>query len=275
MSNPFRLHYLALSAVAALSPSAFAQTGPAPTQGSGPSSQTPVPDGFPIATDRPSFSDNSSLVPMGRYQIETGGTYFRVGRSDFGQGPEFLLRVPLTDRFEIRLVNVNYTVFEGGHGSAFQDPGVGFKYRLSRADRRPTGEPEVTFVGLLQVPVGGGSLRADTVQPTAKIAAYLPLTATDGIGGNVLVSFYAPNDARFTQYAASLYEAHTFSSRLASFVEVYGLTPLGPNGGKGAFADAGFTYLLNKRTQIDIRYGSGLNQGRDGQFAGAGIAYRF
>ncbi len=251
----------------ALVASAAAQTSPAPSPAS--------PSGFPIATDRPSFSDASSLVPMGRWQVETGGTDFKIGSLKYGQLPELLVRVPLSDRFELRLVNVNYSVFEGGHGSGFQDPGVGFKLRLSRANRKAAGEPELALVGLLQAPAGGPGLRADTLQPTVKLAAYLPVSATDGFGGNLVVASYTPQDAHFVQYAASVYWAHTFNPRLASFVETYGLTPLSRGTNGGAFADAGFTYLLDKATQIDVRYGSGFAQNRDGQFFGAGIAFRF
>lgn len=258
---------LAHLASSVLAVGAFAQTNPAPAQ--------PPADTFPtISTDRPSFSDASSLVPLGHPQIEIGGTYFKVGGTKFGQGPELLFRYALSDRFELRLVNVNYSVFEGGGDGGFQDPGVGFKLRLLKPTRA-TGQPEVTFVGLLQVPLGGGAERAQGVQPTGKIAAYLPLSATDGIGGNLVVSYFTPDDAHFTQYAASLYEAHTFNAKLASFVEVYGLTPLSHDGHRAAFADAGFTYLLNKRTQVDLRYGTGFDQGRDGQYVGAGFAYRF
>ncbi len=228
-------------------------------------------DGFPIATDRPSFSDAASLVPMGRWQIEMGGTYYHVGGAGFGTFPELLLRVPLNDRWEVRAVNLNYTAFEGGSGSGFQDPGVGFKVLLTG----PRSEAQVTLVGLLQVPAGARGLRGDRVQPTAKIAWYLPTGATDGIGGNLVVGDYSPADLRFAQYAASVCWAHTFSPRLASFAEVYGLAPVAYGGDNGAFADAGFTYLLNRATQVDLRYGSGFAQDRDGWFVGAGVAFRF
>lgn len=264
-------HILTTLAFSTLAVSVLAQATPAPAQ----APATPPADTFPtISTDRPSFSDASALVPLGHPQIEIGGTYFKVGGANFGQGPEFLFRYALSDRFELRIVNVNYSIFEGGAGSGFQDPGVGFKLRLLRPTRA-TGQPEVTFVGLLQVPLGGGAERAQGVQPTGKIAVSLPLTAADSIGGNVLATYYTPDDAHFTQYAASFYESHIFNAKLASFIEVYGLTPLSPDGHSAAYADAGFTYVLNKRTQVDIRYGTGFNQSRDGQYVGAGIAYRF
>lgn len=234
-----------------------------------------APHGYPIATDRPSFSDASSLVPMGRWQIELGRTAFRTAGRDSGQFPELLVRMPMSDCFELRLVNVNYSIFEDRSANGFQDPGVGFKLRLSRANRKPVGEPELALVGLLQAPLGGRGLRADTWQPTLKLAAYVPVGASDGFGGNLVASYLTPEDAHFSQFAASVYWAHTFSPRLASFTEVYGLSALARNTDGGLFADAGFTYLLNERTQIDIRYGSGFDQGRDGQYVGAGIAFRF
>lgn len=231
--------------------------------------------GFPISTDRSSFSDAATLVPVGRWQIEMGGTYFKVGKLDFGQLPELELRYPLNDRFELRLLNFDYTIFEGGHFSQFQDPAISVKIRLSKLNRKPVGEPDIALIANVGVPAGGPGLRADAIQPAIKLAAFYPFTATDGIGGVVSISDYEPKDAPFTQYAAGIYWSHTFNSRLSSFLETYGYTPLANDGGKAALADGGFLYLLNKATQVDIRYGSGFNQGRDGQQFGIGIAFRF
>jgi len=248
---------------------AHAQTAPpaqAPAQ---------IPDGFPIVTDRPSFSDGSGLIPPGRWQIEVGGTYTRVAGTNAGQLPELLVRYPLSDRFELRLVNVDYSLFDHGQGNGWQDPGVGFKVRLSRLKHNPYWEPQIALVGLLTAPVGSPGLHAQNVQPTVKLAVDLPIGALDDLGANVYASSLAPQGGRFTQYSLSLYWQHTLSSKLSAYVETYGLSAEVPGGNGAAFADIGFQYLLNKATQVDIRYGSGFNQGRDGYYVGAGIAYRF
>lgn len=63
--------------------------------------------GKPIETDRPDFTEASSVVPAGRIQLESGYTFFLDNndgtRSMQHTFPEWLLRVGLTDRLELRL----------------------------------------------------------------------------------------------------------------------------------------------------------------------------
>jgi len=232
-------------------------------------------DGFPIATERPNFSDTSFLVPLGHWQIETGATYFRVNGTNSGEFPELMVRYPLSDRLELRLINVDYAAFDGGHGNGWQDPAIGFKYRLTRDKRKPLWDPQVSFVGLLELPYGSRLLRAPVYEPTVKLAADLPVGAADNLGGNILVSWLDSDQGHLTRYGFGAYWNHTLSSKLTSFVEVYGLNKEVPGGNGATFFDVGFQYLLNKATQVDIRYGAGTNQQQDGWFVGAGIAYRF
>lgn len=63
--------------------------------------------GKPIETDRPDFTEASSLVPAGRIQLESGYTFFLDNnnglRSIAHSFPEWLLRVGLSEYFELRL----------------------------------------------------------------------------------------------------------------------------------------------------------------------------
>ena len=237
----------------------------------------PASSGFPIATDRPSFSDASSLVPVGHPQLEIGLTYTSLSGSHVLTVGEGLFRYAVADRFELRLSNGTYqSVTQGGTVSGLVDPSIGFKYRF--VDGVYTGRnrrPEVTLVAQTTLPGGATVFRVNRSQPTGILAWSYALDSATTVGGNLVASDLGPTGARFTQYAASLYASRTLTSTTSVFWEVYGLAPevaAGPNAG---FTDAGVEYLLNQRTQLDFRIGTGFNSSRDGVWIGAGISYRF
>lgn len=232
---------------------------------------------FPISTDRPSFSDASSLVPVGHPQLETGFTYTFFKGSHVLTIGEGLFRYAVADRFELRLSNGTFqSVTQGGTVSGFVDPSIGFKYRF--VDGVYTGRnrrPELTLVAQTTLPGGATVFRVNRSQPTGIVAWSYAVDSATTFGGNLVASDLGPTGGRFTQYAASLYAARTLNPTTSVFWEVYGLAPevaAGPNAG---FTDAGVEYLLNQRTQLDFRVGTGFNSGRDGTWFGAGISYRF
>lgn len=228
-------------------------------------------DGFPISTDRPSFSDGTLIVPKGRWQIEAGYTFNDVNGTRFETFGELLLRFHLSDRAEFRLSNVTF-----GRSSDIDgllDPILGVKIKLQNGT---TGKsPDLAFILQSTVPAGDRAFRIDRAQPTAKLAFYQQTDATTGFGGNLIASDLGIDSGRFTQYAASLYLAKALNSKKSAFAEIYRLMPLSDGGPDANFADAGVTYLLNPRTQVDFRLGTGFDQKRDGWFFGFGLSYRF
>jgi len=229
--------------------------------------------GFPISTDRPSFSDGTAIVPKGRWQLEVGYTNTKFDGSQLETFGETLFRFPVSDRFEIRLLNLTYgRITGGGEAEGWQDGALGFKYKLVNGGPK---RPEWTLVGLTTVPSGARVFRQDKYQPTLKLAGYLQLDPTTGVGWNLVASSLAAGDDRFSQYAVSGYVAKTLNAKAAVFAELYRVMPTAKDGPDADFADAGVTYLLNKATQIDFRVGTGFNSGRDGSWFGFGIAYRF
>lgn len=186
-----------------------------------------------ISTDRPSFSDGTLIVPKGRWQIEAGYTN-NDHVDNFG---ELLFRYPLSDKVEFRLSNITWVQPPG----EMLDPTFGVKLQLREG-----------LAVVLQSP-----------WPTAKLAFY---HAKTGLGGNLVVS----DQEGFTQYAASLYLSKTLSPKTGAFIEVYRLMPFEDGGPNANFVDAGVTYLLNSKTQLDARVGTGY-----GWFFGFGVSYRF
>src|SRR6516162_10211510 len=78
----------------------------------------------PIATDRPSFTNSSIVVPPGSFQGENGLLVTTSSGQTVLDGPETLLRAGVASRTELRLTVPNYfynVTTGGGPGSGFGD----------------------------------------------------------------------------------------------------------------------------------------------------------
>lgn len=228
-------------------------------------------NGFPVSTDRgTAFSNSSSVVPMGRWQVEGGFTYNCVGGITSETFGEFAIRYPVHARLELRLNNLSIGRVLGSRGLV--DPAVGFKYRLAEGSAR---HPEVSVIIQTTIPVGVAAFRVTRTQPTVQLPWFLQLDPTTGVGGMLSAADLGPNGARFTQYGTGVYLSRALDPKTTGYLEVYGIAPLRPGGPNGGFIDGCLTYLVSSSTQLDFRYGTGFNQNRDGWFIGAGVGYRF
>lgn len=232
-------------------------------------------DGFPISTDRPSFSDGTGIIPKDRWQLESGYTFSKAGSTEFQSIGELLLRFPLHERVELRLSNLGFgrANSAGGGGEGLLDPILGVKYRFQTGVAGKT--PDLAVVVQSTIPAGSNDFRIRRSQPTLKLAGYYQLDADDGAGWNVVWSSLGPNGGSFEQWAVSGYWSRSLNAKTGTFAEIYHLMPVSNGGPNATFADAGVTYLIDKATQVDFRVGTGFNQRRDGWFIGAGIAFRF
>lgn len=231
--------------------------------------------GFPITTDRPSYSDGTVIIPKGRWQIESGYTFTKVDQAELQTFGEFIIRVPLQENLEVRLSNVTYgrANIVGGGSSGLLDPTIGVKYRFQTGVAGKS--PDLGFVAQTTVPIGDRDFRVDTYQPTLKFIGYYQATPVTGFGWNVVWSRFGRGAGRFDQWGFGAYVAQTLNAKTAAFAELYHLSPSSKGGPRATFADVGLTYLLNQATQVDFRVGTCLNQRRDGWFFGVGISYRF
>jgi hypothetical protein len=245
------LRTLSLIAVAGASLTALAQDGP-------------------ISTDRgTSYSSSPLIVATGRWQIEAGYTYNRVGSAKSESLGEILVRYPVSSRWEVRLGNVGFARIPGDSG--FVDPTLGFKVKLRDSGN---GAPDVALIAQTTVPAGARAFRVDRSQVSVFVPWYLAIDGLTGVGGQFGYSDLGPSGARFSQYSGGIYLARTLNPTTTGYLELYGLAPLSKGGPNGAFVDIAVGHLLNPNTQIDFRIGTGLNQSRDGWLVGAGVAFR-
>ncbi len=224
----------------------------------------------PISTDRPGFSDGSFVVPDRVWQIETGFFRTYVGGQPTTSVGDLVLRRGLGSRAELRILGLTYG-YAPGNLTGFLDPSIGFKFRLQEATGK---RGEITFIGSSTFPVGASPLRANIWNLTAKIAWSTPIGA-DTLGGNFAIAQQGAGAQRFAQGAVSLTYSHSLSAPTSLTAEAWVVDHVGRGLGTGSYCSLAVTQLLNLNTQLDLRLGTGLNQGRDGWFLQGGVSFRF
>lgn len=127
----------------------------------------------PIETDRPDFTEASSVVGYGRIQVESGWTYTR-SRDDGAAGehswPEMLARFGLTQAVELRLGvgAVSTKQVSGKQVTVFEDLYLGTKIALG--EQRGT-IPQLAVMLQAAFPTGDDRLSSDRVLPGAALLA--------------------------------------------------------------------------------------------------------
>ncbi len=256
------MKWLALAAVAAATTGALAAQAPA----------------VPIITDRPDFTESSSLVPAHRLQFESGYTWTEASRTSGGGGsgtwPELLVRYGLSHRLELRLgesfTSISPPVGQGRPFTARDDLYLGMKVALG-AQRKS--RPQFAILAQATLPTGDSRTTANTTLPGLGLLAGWVFSPQWSLDLGVEVN-RVQGDAWELAPSASL--SYSFSARVGGFTEWYGLIPLLSESGAATphHADAGLFLLLSPDLQLDARVGAGFNDAADRYFFGFGFAIR-
>jgi len=236
----------------------------------------------PLVTDRPDFTESTSTVPAGHYQLEGGYTFSRQGEEDAHTLGELLLRIGAGERWEARLGFGSYDRIDPGiRGAAklsgYEDPTLGIKIRLNEddPDLLPPGHPHLAILLITTVPVGSDALTADDWQPEGKLALGWDLTDRLSLGANLIYAYPSDGGERFNQLAASLSAGFSLTGRLGVYLEAFGFSKESADGAAASYVNSGLTWLLSNDLQLDARIGAGLDDPRPNWFAGVGAAVRF
>lgn len=305
---------IAIGAALVLSGSALAQTPQAPTASASPTGQAPstqsptTPISSPatespaaverahahptISTDRPSFSDTAGIAPVGHLQLETGYTFIWRDRNGTEtqrhNAPELLARVGLVnDRFELRLATSGYVWSrtrspndtESQSSEGWSDLAVGVKFKLTD---QAGALPRLAISAATTTGAGSAGISSRRAEPTFKLIWSYDLEALGGaalkgfgVYGNINASWSTSEGARYWQGAASICGTYAISDRWGVFAEYYAVFPASKGSGSSHSIDAGTSYLLTPRVQLDARVGVGLNETADNLFAGVGFSVLF
>ncbi len=239
-----------------------------------------------IVTDRPHFCEASSLVGLGRVQLETGYSYFRdnnqgtvVQTHSFG---EPLLRAGvLAEWFEFRL-GYNYLVEQtrvlGGPSnrlSGSDDLYVAAKLALTE---QAGWLPEMAIFPQLRVPSGSSAFTSKQVLPGVNFAYSWKLNDWLELECNTQLNQRRDDASHFyTEFIQAVNFEYELTHRLGAFTEWFCFVPSGALAAQTQhYFHVGFVYFVNNNIQLDIHHAVGLNRAADDlAFTGVGCSIRY
>jgi Putative MetA-pathway of phenol degradation len=249
----------------------------------------------PIATDRPSVTASSVVVPVGSFQDENGFAFTTdQGQTTF-DAPESLFRLGVATRAELRLTLPDY--FDRGT-AGFGDLMIGTKLQLG-----PTpGGFDVSLILSLSVPTGSRAFSSGGYDPTVQLpwsrsisknwtaegmlSVYSLTQRTTQSGaagsqGSLGAPVPAPGAVRYgptqngmrnvTGESTFLFDRQ-LTKQWDVFAEYVGDFP--ERGGPRHLLHFGTAYKITPHQQIDVHGGAGLSSAAIDHFIGAGYSFR-
>jgi hypothetical protein len=235
--------------------------------------------GEPLVTDRPDFTESAETVAPGRFQIESGYTFARVGDDKEHTLGELLLRVGLFQQVELRIAGNSYVWLESPDGDAdgFEDMSVGAKIKLLDASEEfDLMRPNAAVIVATSLPTGAESIGEDEPQPELKLALAWDLSERFSLGSNLNYAYLNEGGDRFHQFSGSIALGFRLTEQWGTYIEYFGFVPESDGGPNTSYFNGGFTYLINEDLQLDARAGVGVWNGRSPDyFTGIGFAWRW
>jgi hypothetical protein len=239
-----------------------------------------------IVTDRPHFSEASSLVGLGRWQIETGYTYFgdseNGARESTSSLPEALLRMGvLAEWFELRIganfiTNRSQLAGASDSNGGFDDLYLGAKLALFE---QKGWLPEVALFPQTRIPVGQSEISDHAWLPGFNLAYSWVLNDWLELECNTQLNRRRDDtDNFYAEFIQTANVEYQLNEKLGAFTEWFGLMPNGassPSAGPEHYFHSGFVYLITPNLQYDVHAAVGLNEHADDFFAGSGLSARF
>lgn len=240
-----------------------------------------------IVTDRPDFTEASSTVGLGRFQIETGYTFTHddsAGVQLNGHSyPETLFRIGmLAEWFELRIAynHLNEQTDDPVNGRS-RDRGSDDLYlgaKLALTEQAGL-LPEMVILPQMFVPTGDGSFTNDEWLPGVNWLYSWDVNETLSIAGSTQINRARDSTGHFyLETAQSGAVGIGLTDQLSAYAEYFGFYPSSanePGAGPEHYMNCGFAYLVSNDIQLDIRAGWGLNRNADDFFSGAGLSVRF
>jgi len=217
-----------------------------------------------LATDRPSITEWSAVVPRGGLQIETG----LQATDNAGQWtldlPEAFVRYGLIENTELRLAVPNYFLHlpvGGSTTSGFGDLGVGVKQQL-----RPLAGFSLSLIPLLTLPTGARGISSGGYDPGVQLPWSRALTPDWTVAGQLAA--YWPTEDGTRNYTSELTVLLDRQLRVPwdAFIEYAADIP--QRGGSRQLLHAGTAYKLAPQHQIDIHVAVGLTHAAPRGFLG-------
>jgi Putative MetA-pathway of phenol degradation len=229
----------------------------------------------PIATDRPSVTDSSIVVPAGSIQAENGFLDNSTQELRTLDGPETLVRFGLLSKTELRFYVPDYYYNENtgpttgaAPGSGFGDLAIGVKQQLGPT---PCGF-DVSVVAYVSFPTGAQAISSHGYDPALQVPWSHSLSSKWTLAG--MLSLYWPTQGgqRNLTGEPTLLLDRQLRAPWDVFVEYAG--DFSENAGPRNLLHFGTTVKIRKRQQLDFHVGVGSNAGATFHFFGFGYSFR-
>lgn len=237
-----------------------------------------------IVTDRPHFSEASSLVGLGVTQIETGYTFFRDTQNGVTTSthsfPEPLLRAGIfAEWFEFRL-GYNYIAQYNsdpaiGNLSGSDDLYIGAKLALAE---QASIFPEVALFPQMRVPTGSPAITSGQVLPGFNLAYSWVFNELLELECNTQLNKRLDDVGHFyAEFIQTANMEYNLGSKWGGFTEWFCLIPCGSLSALPQhYFHAGLVYFPTPNIQLDIHAGVGLTPAsQDLAFTGVGYSMRW
>jgi hypothetical protein len=238
-----------------------------------------------IESDRPDFTEASSVVGRGRVQVESGYTFSRDrdgGVSGAHTYPETLLRTgAFAEWFELRaaLTFQSSRVAGASAGTTtvrgLDDLYLGAKFALAEQSRFA---PQLAVVVQTMLPTGASGIGAKRALPGVNLLyGWDVTTGAVTLGGSSQVNFAESQSGAFLELAQSVTVGFDFTDRLGMYGEAFSILPAGVHGNStpaAHYANGGLRLRTSPNVQYDVRFGAGLTRASDDFFFGIGVAMR-
>lgn len=232
----------------------------------------------PLVTDRPDFTESSSVVEVAVAQLESGLTFAELADgSEATTAGEVLVRWGVVRNLEVRLGLPTYAWIDepGSRSSGFLDSFVGLKYQFAFADGTGLiGGMEASVIASTTVPTGGAEVASPEWQPSALLAVGWDIGRNLGVGANFGVGRPADVDNRYTTVWGSAVLGVGVTDEASLFFEMIGFNREEARGPNTLTVQTGAVYLLSPDLQLDVRAARRLSDHGVDLLVGAGISWR-
>nr|WP_294781289.1 transporter [uncultured Flavobacterium sp.] len=224
-----------------------------------------------IQTDRPDQTENTALVPKGRFQFESGIKHEQTASDELElELPEFLFKYGLSKRVELRLEGqFSYEkAEEENFGLYALQAGTKIKILPEK-----NGFPAVSFITQFQIPgIEASEFRTLHVAPELRVMLRNTLSKKVDLGYNAGVRW--DGNSLQAEYFYTISPNVKLTDKLHVFVESFGNFPAAHHGHQ--WADGGMALRLGSDLQLDFALGMELSktEGYHHFFESVGVSFR-
>lgn len=223
----------------------------------------------PMQCDRPDQSETPVTTAKNYFQAEIGFVRERSYKALFYSNPTTLIKYGLSKTFEIGVI-ADFSSEQQDHSRSGLNP---ITFRIKQNITQEEGIiPTTSFLGFLSIPkFASKGLQQTYYAPAFRFLMQHTITSKISLSYNLGAEWDGQSAEPTFIYTTSL--GYSFTSRLGSFVEVFGFAPQKSTAIHSI--DAGLTYFIIPDLMIDISAGSGITSKSPGNFVSVGFSFRF